>query len=1014
MVTPCLSEKEIADFPGLLQNALSSDNCLRTQAEERIEHLTARRGFLEHLARYACCRSPNIPQCQRLIALTILKQKVGHGALEEDIEVMGILMNLLLWEGDRHIVNVSSATLSTITAAVELGAAANPTLSECLNSLMSHLTDALAESGSAIHHLNFVILISELIANLPMDSDVRECILSLVPALLRIVFSNTSGEASCIAVGVVRDVILSVLTARKKPSVEFVKETWASFFPALSAVMRTPCRPADGREDSLLRNRLTLGILVLLEDMFCTAKWTRQSYTVDLFHDSITCIRSEDAFYFDAKEKDDEESVVIQQVMAKRWSFLGEVARMKSFRSVLETVVGANSQAFLNLVLLHTMLSDIEAEEWLNEANVFLRHEEEQEDEVAWNVRATATDVCRLCVPVLGSDLLQFLVGFLNTADHSWKERESVLFLLEVLLRRCPREMVSAGVTSHTFLLQAVLEKDVTGPAILASRALSLLGVMLTLMKREGVDVQSLSASLLPKTVVSLVSSAPLLRAAACKLLHRLLPLVHQNDTLTSFAEGQDALFSLMLSETTTDEFLYLCLEVYTEWISRCHTVRRDVAPPDAHYKLLCCWKNHIQDPNIGELVVSLFGELITEPAGDASFAAGFSWMSDVLNGRCGMAEYCAVPFVIQMLTCVFAKGSDDVTVRTAESLVGSLCGLLLTTEESSILASASNCLSALLQRCPQAGTATVFVPPSAMGALYVPRIERPSRGVQVAPSIPLDEEPQPYLLSAVFVVIATSMLAAERKEVSLMNAGKVLVAIAENTGGFRDDELACLITTIVSRLKTVRTDTIVQELVAPLAVLLKRHLIAFINVLMTSWLLVDMFSVWLPKMGVFWGKEDLLRSCDALLELLLEYPMDKRLHGLMVPWSEKKGKKLSLPLDVALFLAVGKGVLNLLSQGCMEEEDESDDEDEWADGKDDEEEEEEEEEVEESNKDVAGHVGSAAGEMPRDVLVVLQRVPPLVPHYGAVTAQFFSRSELNTLSVLFTRIQAAATETAP
>ncbi|RNF02041.1 hypothetical protein TraAM80_06670 [Trypanosoma rangeli] len=1006
---------EMKELSTLLQHALSSENSIRLQAEQEIDCLTSCGGFLRHLARYAYLNVETIPQCHRLLVLSILKQKVGLVAIEECVDVNNILVNMLCVEEDRLVANLSAVVISLIILKMEcIGETEHDVISEPMHFFMNFLFDAFIKADSTRLELNAMILVLELLNHLSLSSVSRNELLRLAPYLFRRAISDTPSESNYMALNVLRDLILPLAPIRKFPMLRLIKETWESFFPALAAALLTPTFPSKGQQECDFRNRQTLGFMTFVDGMLRVAKWTRQYITASIFYGLLTRNEVESNVYLEALQNTDsseDASLVIQQIMAKRWELLGFMVQMKSLRNVVDNIVVNNLPSLLNLVLLYTTVSDIEAREWLVDANTFLRQEEEHEDEVVWSVRDTTADFCRICVSVLGEggDVLRFLVATLDSAEESCKRRESVLFVLEVLLRRCPNEMLAAGEDCHSQLLQILLKKDVHGPPLLSSRALSVLSILLALMKRAGADVASLCASLLPEALVSLSSSVPLLSAAACRLFHSLVPLADVDDVLTLFFKGQDALFSLLLNETTSDEFLYLCLEVYTEWISQCHLKRRDVASSESYNNLFRCWRNHIQDPNMGELVVSVFGELIIDSGGDEFLTIHFSWLADVLNSPCGVAEYCVIPFVVQMLTYIFEKGSNQVAMRAADTLVGSLCRLLLATEESSIISSASACLAALLQRCPHVGTMKVCVPNSLMkGSFPELCMEQSVLGDFAGLATLQRGDLQPHPFSSILVMIVMTMLRDEVKEASLMNAGRVLVAIGYNTSAFRDDEIERLITTIVRRLMTVCTDTVTEELVAPLAVLMKLHIHAFINVLLSSGIFLDTFSVWLPKMSIFIGKQVLFDSCDALLDFLLQWPLDERLCGQLLTWIDRKRNAVKLPLEVAIFVGVGRGVLNLAMQASLD--DEEDEEEEQGDGMDDKDEvvveEDEEEEEEQREKVVVKKV--LCGEVSHDLRHLLQKVSPLVLKYGPAAAVCFSRSELKELSDLLQIIKAS------
>ncbi|RNC39828.1 hypothetical protein TcCL_NonESM10769 [Trypanosoma cruzi] len=419
MTIVALSMTDLKELPALLERALSSENSVRFQAEQEIDRLTLFQGFLSQLSHYAYLNLETVPRSHRLLVLTVLRRKVSLIAIEECFEVSKILMDLFPLEEDRPVANLSAAVISIIVSRMESIKTENMVVSGSLHFFLKWLSDEFFKFNSNRHELNFMILLSELINHLPIGSITRNEIFSLTPRLFQLVVSNTPREASYLAVNLLRELILPAISIREFFLSGLIKKTWENFFPALSGALLTPFFSSKGEPEYLVRNRLTLGITALFNDMLQVDKWTRKRMTANIFCGLLTRIEADNNVYLESlenDENDDDASLVIQQIAAKRWELLGFMVHLKTLRSDLGKAIINNLSSFLNVVLLHTMLCDKEAEEWLIEANDFLRKEEEREDEVLWNVRDTAAEFCRICVSLLGDggEIVRALLEFFN------------------------------------------------------------------------------------------------------------------------------------------------------------------------------------------------------------------------------------------------------------------------------------------------------------------------------------------------------------------------------------------------------------------------------------------------------------------------------------------------------------------------------------------------------------------------------------------------------------------------
>lgn len=590
---------------------------------------------------------------------------------------------------------------------------------------------------------------------------------------------------------------------------------------------------------------------------------------------------------------------------------------------------------------------------------------------------------------------------------------------------------------------------------------------------------QRLCVTVLPSAVTSLAAEGtpPLIRVCACLLLREVLPSVPANALLEGFAaygsgnttcpSAQQALLQLLTTSSIDGEVLYLVFEVLTRWLTRLRRLQeQDVATgpgagtavgaaqlplePSAHRFLLAAWRARLQDPNMAELVLAAFNEYVRCPACDDGLTAELPWLQHLLNerssgggngsggGGLSASELCSVPSVVLLVAHVFHRGSERAAAATAQAMLDPLCLVLLSTDESAILEAASSCLAALLLRCPQAESVGVRLPPSLLysgtagGGGSAHTASRPS----VAARFPgFDEERVVAPLTTVLVATVLRMLSADRSEASLLNVGAVLVAIVEKAPQFSEEQLHTLIDTVARRLESSRTATVAQQLIAPLAVLLAHYRGPFLAVLREAGMLQRTFEGWLPRVSEFLGAADILRSCAALVALLGEWPQSG-LEGVSVRWDTaagasgavdqkprgkkakgKKDKAVDLPLDVAVFLAVGRSVVvlaGMLESGEWWEEvaaeaeardgpggrqrgmwHEDSDGDEFEDCNDEDGEEEEELEVGGTGED---RMLSAR----RQLLPVFVPMQPLLERYGAAVTPFFTVDELAEVQAFF------------
>lgn len=1018
-----------------------------------------------------------------------------------------------------------------------------PCFGETADMVMKYVTSALSSPHVALQY-RFVLVVEELLQPLPANSFLYDDIVSAAPALMAIMMANpfatetASPEAvlqlQVAAVKALHEIYLRCWgkAAETDEGSRPLLTLWTTHFAELRARACTPCKgllphtPAPGDDDRPAPPGLSLAfhLLSFFADTLALSRWIkRHGAEAPLLEQLLQSLQADTVVYHATVERDDDEALVLRQHVAKRWGLVGDLVSAPSMRPALMSVVAADEGAALfSLLAAFSYLAAAEADAWAADPNAFLRQEADREDAIRWTVRDTAADVFQRCVKQLGPVFLHNVLESLNELicsgepSQPWKEREVALFFMEYVVRHCRKQLLRCGVADFSTFVDVLLARDVGGHVVLAARALSLLAALLHFMRRHDRAAAAVRSSrVLQQAVASLSSSnAPLLlRGAACKLISEVLPMCEDDVVAAGFGPGQAAVLSLLGEAATTEELLYLVFDVLTSWVTR---VRRIAASPTAVPTTAAAamptvtpaqchivqpvwsgvfggWRARIQDPNLGELVTTLVKQLLLlqgvlgAPGGDCDdgLAQELPWFCHVLCGTCSMAEYCAVPHVITILTELFRYGCSATANQAAETLLGSLCDLLLATDESAIMESSYGCLAALLRRCPQVELVQVRVAPSRLKAAQSLETTFHSSGTaydyndanvgsssaHVVAALD-DEERIGQPLSVVLVAIVLRVLHPSREEAALLNVGDALVAVTENASHFTADEVRCTIRAMVSRLSSVRTDTVAQQLIVPLSVLLQHFPQAFLQLVAEEGAVETTFSRWLPRIHQFLGRRDTQRACNALLDVLVAHqqtPFPVLEAEVRCKWSEGaagllggfasgkvkskgKGKKsrgaesgppaaAALPLRLAMFVAVGKGILGLLPQlspaGDGEEgwdDDVDDSEDEAGGGggarlfrEDDEDEDEDEFDAENRNGDEAtGEVeeetweteDTAEGAQRRrdrqrrvkeELGSVFLKMQPLLPEYSAPASAYFSPDDLTSIAGFLQYLQQAS-----
>nr|CAJ2481773.1 unnamed protein product [Leishmania braziliensis] len=509
----------------------------------------------------------------------------------------------------------------------------------------------------------------------------------------------------------------------------------------------------------------------------------------------------------------------------------------------------------------------------------------------------------------------------------SQQQREAALFFMEAVLKRRAKELRECGAVDFTPLATHLWSNDVASATVhpgLTARALMLLTAIVRLAHatlaataptasadaaaatNTATAAESFMATVVAdsthalslftgtsKEAVAASSSSctPLVAVLLCRFLHGTLP--YWSDVLLAqhFVAWQVSLLALLSPKAgLTDDTLYNTVEQLADLLKvACAAQKKGrqshhgsastaAAAPLMSSSLpqtvMNCWRRNVSDPNLADVVLRLLRHVVRDDQSGASLLLReLPWVNNVLSGYAeSTAELCAVPYFLHLLKYFFEYSSDEVANGAATMILDSLCQLLLSAEESAILGALSGCLAALLRRCLAVQSVQVRVAVATMEAAMTSGAavdEGALPGVVSTTALVVDAPRAAYPFSTVIVAFVLRTLDDRRNEASLMDMGDALVAIMQRSPSFSEAELIHVIHATVRRLSMVRTDTVAQQLLAPLATLMALHPAALLRTLAQGGSLVETMSRWLPQVEHFSNLRTTFVSCEGLLKML-------------------------------------------------------------------------------------------------------------------------------------------------
>lgn len=609
-------------------------------------------------------------------------------------------------------------------------------------------------------------------------------------------------------------------------------------------------------------------------------------------------------------------AAVVRRRAAQCWSFFRDTALLSLAKTSFVDVVGHQcGLQYYRLLLNYAALALSDAEASLQDPNAFLRGEEEREDGLRWTARDIVAQLYADSITVLGPLFLHASLEDLNeclftgVADAatpaftpSQQRREAAMFFMETVLRHRARALRECGVADFMPLATHVWASDVAGAGthpVVAARALQLLMAVFafTVAAAGGeaaVETFTMGAVADSVRVLSAFTGTaempppaqtctPLVALLLCRLLQSTLRHWPRSLLVQHLAAWQRSLLALLsLQAGLTEEALYSTVEQLADVVRAGRAANGGSSAADCPTSpvletlppaVMDCWRRHVSDPSFADAVLRLLRRLVRDSDNGASLLLGeLPWVNSILSGYAeSMAELCAIPHFLRLLTHVFEHATDEVANAAAALMLDGLCQLLLCTDESAILAASSSCLAALLRRCPAAQSVMVRVVPASVEAALCGGEEAAggSSGVQGLAALLSDAPRAAYPFSSVIVAIVLRTLDDRRDEASLMDMGDALVTIMRQSTSFSEAELVRVIHATVHRLAVVRTDTVAQQLLAPLATLLHLHPVALLRTLVQGGLLAETMRRWLPQVEHFSSLSATYASCIGLLQLL-------------------------------------------------------------------------------------------------------------------------------------------------
>eukprot|EP00796_Vickermania_ingenoplastis_P005125 gene5125-3679_t len=934
----------------ILRRTLSSDNAERKSADAQLVDASQHPGFVDTLLGLL-----SSPDCS-LAVVSYLRRQCESASWNDQLKIAESLLSLLV-ETDatlpKAVARVGGSAISHAAKRLEqqCTAVSDPGEREVLvshfNALCMSLFQKLTtifgptENSDPCVRQRLLLLLLELLQDLDDQSFLRQELMSdvvallleslVVPSVQQRVCSRNDGDVFLLTVDVLSVAFATGDDAKAQGAFTrlFGPLKEAAFSPAISVLPHL--------HDSVERDRL-LKLETFVSEVVTTNQWAMDLIDPDTIRGILVSLFEDRRLFLDQLENPTATEDYVRRHAACRWSVLGALARGKKNLFSQAFFNEADVEQYYTMMVHYGLLSASDVADLIADANAFLA---EEDDRAMGQIPATLRDsvalACTCSCKALGEvfarvalpTFLNVLVG--DRASQESAERESALFLLQCMIAALPKK-VAKKIEANQLVsaaLQIISNDAIHGTPVQVARSLMLLPRLLEFLSVAEMSTDTLRMELVSLAIGALhqlsTSEHKLIKVSSCKFLFHVMPVCSPEELAGVVANATNPISDMLLEDELTDESLYVVLETLGALLQKLRLLRtRGVAsdvtpPPQLCSAVFTCWRCHIADPNVGDLVRDIFKEAVQFPVNSDAMLPEFEWMKTILSRP--SEELCVGPTIMKMMTDVFRRGTAEIAQQAVEALLGPLVHLILSVEFTSILSISLTCLAALLARCPTGNaicvTASVALVSQSLGTPANTGCDNTAMAA--------------FPLTTVLTAVTLRILHPALSEVALFDAKRGLQMVVRRMQDFPPEEASQIAMALTSRALSVKTETVSLQLLSPLSALCYQHQEMLLDILHCQNKVPEVFSWWLHHIAAVSSFDDLLCNCRALLGLLKEpnaiggYVLENwapsSAQPLDVGWSPKSSRRRGasgvlrvgqVSLGAAIFVTVGKTVIRL------------------------------------------------------------------------------------------------------
>ena len=877
--------------PRLIQlfgSVMNEGNTERKLAEGEIHEIAGRtlNAFVESCMCIVAARSSVSPSI-RLMSAAALKQLAAQQKLTRDAYGSQIFELLLAEESD-PVANMLAAVLALSFSS----------LSQVFGRLQT-----VFEGDNTVSQQNAVKCLDELIDLLPPSATK-----SLCPLLANLLKLAQSAPDLLQAV--------TVMNVAQKLANALTLESGAPLAPILDVfaewILESSFSSISQDDKSL---ELALHFQRLVGPIFdCLPQRLSTTFLMRLLE-----VLQSDANIFVA-QADAADNSLRGKLTSRRWELIAGFYHRKNVQPCAVQIVTELAPNLFNLILLYSQPTPDLVDEWTNSPNKLLEQESDREDHVSWSTRDVVIDLSQMLVKRFPEKFIEVVMEgtqaiFTARGAVMWTLREAAMCIFQHIIDTRAKTLSKNGVSDLSGLVQMLVLEDLSSAnCLVAARGVLLINSIVNASQYFNLDAANLTKQLLPACLSTMENTATnnaadVVSACSSKLLLTLTSRCDETTLLNSLDRGIPLLLCCISRSAISDDYLYLVLEVLTQWVTHGSRVGKQInwVPSclgNAPETIVAAWKLHIQDPNVAGLMCELLDAIAEFEPCDPSMTRIFPWMGEVLCGQASAPELCIVPQILNVVTSVFNKASGTLALYAANCFADPLCQVLLCSDDTATISSACLCFVGLIGRARTVTNCSVHVSPALLhndAASEMPKMPK------------LDDEQQTVSLAEALVAITCKLLSSDRSEISLLNIGCFLESVAKCGEQMSSNQLILFLSTVVQRAINVRTDTAFQQLLLPVATILCWNLEIFLSICDRTVLLL--LQKWLPRQEQISEAVFAERSISALMRLLSSLPSN--LANQVVRWKtdDVKGRGTTVSVQAAIFAALCKSIITLSAE---------------------------------------------------------------------------------------------------